>query len=81
MRAVRAVKAICVKCARIAAGMLDRKKTKPRLSIELRPEDEALVRRAHADAVLNGLTLRQWLLEAMRHRLQEQGTERRLSAR
>jgi len=80
MHVVCVVKSICAKCARILLGMLDRKKTKPRLSIELRPEDEALVRRAHADAVLNGMTLRQWLLEAMRYRLQEQGTAQRPSA-
>ena len=68
MRTVRVVFAM------LWVQMLDRPKTKPRLSIELNPEDEALVRQAHADAVLHGTTLRQWLLDAMRRRLDEQSS-------
>jgi hypothetical protein len=45
----------------------------PRLTIEVHPEDERLVRRARSAAVLRGEPLREWLLEAIRQRLARDG--------
>jgi hypothetical protein len=53
----------------MGASMLDRKQ---RLSIELLPEEESLVRRARASAALKGITLRQWVLDALRIKLAEE---------
>ena len=45
----------------------------PRLTIEVHPEDERLVRRAKSAAVLRGEPLREWFLEAIRQRLARDG--------
>jgi hypothetical protein len=60
---------------RTAVGVVARRKRGPldarfpRLTIEVHPEDERLVRRAKSAAVLRGESLREWFLEAIRQRL------------
>jgi hypothetical protein len=47
----------------------------PRLTIEVHPEDEMLVRRAKSAAVLRGESLRDWFIEAIRQRLEREEGE------
>lgn len=42
----------------------------PRLNIEVRPEYDELVRRAKADAALRNQAWKDWVMEAIRQRLE-----------
>jgi hypothetical protein len=42
---------------------------KQRLSIEVLPEEVMLLRQVRASAVLKGVSLREWVLEALREKL------------
>ncbi|HXI15422.1 MAG TPA: hypothetical protein VNM48_03550 [Chloroflexota bacterium] len=48
---------------------------KPRLSIEVQPTEEPLIRHIRAAAALRGVNLREWVLEALREKYErEQGS-------
>ncbi|MGH2350319.1 MAG: hypothetical protein ACRDJN_01735 [Chloroflexota bacterium] len=50
------------------------RKGKPRIIVEVMPEDEAFVRQVRAAAVLRGATMREWVMEALREKWErEQG--------
>ena len=57
-------------------GAMARKQRDPgarfhaRLNVEVKPEDEPLIRRAKADAALRDQTFREWVLEAVREKLE-----------
>jgi hypothetical protein len=44
-----------------------------RLTIELRAEEEAFIRTVHSRAVAQGLTLREWVLAAIREKAARDG--------
>ena len=57
-------------------GAMPRKQRGPnprfhaRLNVEVKPEDEQLIRQAKADAVLRDQPFREWVMEALRQKLE-----------
>jgi hypothetical protein len=50
-------------------GVVERKQ---RLSIEVLPDEAAFIRQVRAAAVLRGVPLRQWVMEALREKYQRE---------
>jgi hypothetical protein len=57
-------------------GAMPRKQRGPnprfhaRLNVEVKPEDELLIRQAKADAVLRDQPFREWVMEALKQKLE-----------